>query len=38
VFALQAAALAVSLVFLLMMEERPLKGPAAQKPAVAAEI
>jgi hypothetical protein len=38
VFALQAAALAVSLLFLLMMEERPLRGPAAHKPAVAAEI
>jgi EmrB/QacA subfamily drug resistance transporter len=37
VFALQGAALAVSLVFLLLMEERPLRGPAHHKPAVAAE-
>jgi EmrB/QacA subfamily drug resistance transporter len=35
VFALQGGALAVSLVFLLLMEERPLRGPA--KAAVAVE-
>jgi hypothetical protein len=35
VFALQGAALAASLVCLLLMEERPLRGPA--KAAVAAE-
>jgi MFS family permease len=37
VFALQAVALVLSLVFLVMMEERPLRGPATHKPVIAAE-
>jgi hypothetical protein len=34
-FALQAAALAVGLAFFLMMEERPLRGPAPSAAALA---
>ena len=37
VFALQTVALVLSLVFLVMMEERPLRGPATHKPVIAAE-
>jgi EmrB/QacA subfamily drug resistance transporter len=37
VFALQAAALAVSLLFLFLMDELPLRGPAQKTPAVVVE-
>jgi hypothetical protein len=37
VFALQAGALAVSLLFLFLMDELPLRGPAQKEPAVVVE-